>query len=214
MQNTLSSGLSQNGLSVEQWHVLQQLWSADKPLWYGCSKAMTSPAAQCHKQCLCQILPSLCRGWGGKFSPEMDIFYFLPGCAKFWQPEVTLNPQMHITGLSGQERWQQGTLGLPCCMRYSSLPCPLASPGNNSVPGSQLPLAFFLLLAAGVGMRQQVLCSVSAMCLPVTRLCHWEGRMQCVVSLAIPEAACKDSARADGAYAWLPSKHPAMSLLC
>lgn len=62
MQNTWSSHLSQNGLSVEQWHVLQQLWSADKLLWYGCSKAMTSPAAQCRKQWLCQILPSLCHG--------------------------------------------------------------------------------------------------------------------------------------------------------
>lgn len=77
---------------------------------------------------------------------KWTFFNFLPGCAKFWQPEVTLNPQIHITGLSGQEWWQQRTLGLPCCMRYSSLPCPLASPGNNSVPGSQLPLAFFFLL--------------------------------------------------------------------
>lgn len=106
----------------------------------------------------------------GKFSPEMDIFYFMPGWEKFWQPEVTLNPQMHITELSGQERWQQRTLGLPCCMRYSSLPCPLASPGNNSVHESQLPLAFFFLLAPGLGMRQQVPCSVSVVCLPVARL--------------------------------------------
>lgn len=128
---------------------------------------------------------------------KWTFFYLLPGCVKFWQPEVALYPQMHITELSAQEWWQQRTVGLPCCMRYSSLPCPLASLGNYTVNGSQLPLAFFFLLAAGLGMRQQVPSSVSAMCLPVARLCHREGRMQWC-----GEAACKGSARAARVLGW------------
>lgn len=204
IQNTLSSHLSQNGLSVEQWQVLQQLWSADKLLWYGCSKAMASPAARCLKPACVRSCHHFTMVVKGKFSPEMDIFYFLLVCVKFrpWQPEVTLNPQTHITELSGQEWWQQRTVGLPCCMRYSSLPCPLSSPGNNSVHGSQLPLAFFVLLAPGLGMRQQVPSRVTAMCLLVTRLCHREGRMQwCGELWPSSEAACKDSAKADGSQA-------------
>lgn len=215
MQNTLRSHLSQNGLSVEQWHVLPQLWSADKPLWCGCSKAMTSPAAQCHKQCLCQILPSLCHGCERKVQSRNGHFLLSARlCEILTTRSDSESPDTHLWAVRpGVVTAEDGGTAMLHEILLSALPSSL--PRKLLCAWITATTGFLFLLAPGLGMRQQVPGRLSAMCLPITGLCHREGKMQwCGGSWPSPEAAGKDCARADGAYTWFPSMYPAISLLC
>lgn len=195
----------------------------DTVLQHDCLKAVTSPASQWHKLCLCQIVLSLCHGCEGKVQSENGHLLLSARLCEIWML-ATRSDSESRTSISCKVRSSDsgGLWGPPHCMRYSSLPCPLLSQRNNSVHGAGLAQVFLFLLAPGLTRRQHGTWEGEhrmSTCHTVLSLGGQDSAVRWVDPAHSPNRRltaehhlrllAKTVLGADGAYTWFPSMPPA-----